>query len=143
MSSKPHLMRINLRITHAQYMRMKEIALMRRMSINALFLSAVELYLTEGQQKGAGGLEQCTKKITNLKVDVEILAEMLSFFIMHYFCYTPELPDLQRKALRIEGKNRHARFMELLAKRLQSKEAGLLKMINALPTTSSDQESEE
>ena len=59
--------------------------------------------------------------VGHLKVDVEIIAEMLSFFVMHYFCYTPELPESQKKALLLSGKTRHEKFMELLAKRMQGK----------------------
>jgi len=46
---------------------------------------------------------------------------MISFFVLHYFYYTSELPEAQRKALLISGKDRHAKFLELLAKRLQGK----------------------
>lgn len=68
--------------------------------------------------------------VGHLKVDVEIIAEMLSFFVMHYFCYTPELPESQKKALLLSGKTRHEKFMELLAKRMQGKGSSYSHLLN-------------
>lgn len=68
--------------------------------------------------------------VGHLKVDVEIIAEMLSFFVMHYFCYTPELPESQKKALLLSGKTRHEKFLELLAKRIQGKGSSLSLILN-------------
>lgn len=115
-----------------QFARMKEIAKMRRQSLNGLFLSAVEVYLTEGGGKSTSDqyILSLAKKLSNLKVDVEIVGEMLSFFALHFFCYTPELPESQRRALKIDGKKRHAKFIELLAKRIQTKDSGLLNIAN-------------
>ncbi|HMO19134.1 MAG TPA: hypothetical protein PKA63_12645 [Oligoflexia bacterium] len=91
--------------------------------LNSLFLSALEFYLNDGREKRTS--DQYIIKLShnqkNLKVDVEIIAEMLSFFVMHYFCYTPELPESQKKALLLSGKTRHDKFMELLAKRMQGR----------------------
>lgn len=132
MSPKQDLMRVNLRISKMQFARMKEIAKMRRQSLNGLFLSAVEVYLTEGGGKSTSDqyILSLAKKLSNLKVDVEIVGEMLSFFALHFFCYTPELPESQRRALKIDGKKRHAKFIELLAKRIQTKDSGLLNIAN-------------
>jgi hypothetical protein len=132
MSPKQDIMRVNLRISKTQFARMKEIARMRRQSLNGLFLSAVEFYLNDGGDRGTSEqyILSLAKKLSNLKVDVEIVGEMLSFFALHFFCYTPELPESQRRALKIDGKKRHAKFIELLAKRIQTKESGILNLDN-------------
>ena len=80
-------------------------------------------YINEGGGKGGSEkyLLSLSQNMKYLKVDSEIIAEMLSFFVMHYFCYTPELPEAQKKALLLSGKTRHAKFMENLGKRVQSR----------------------
>lgn len=131
-SPKDTYLRVSFRITKDQSDRIKEIAKIRRVSVKSLFLSAIEYYVNEG------GAEKSFEKyllslgpsIKNLKVDTEILSEMLSFYIMHYFCYTPELPEVQRKALMLSGKNRHTKFMELLGKRIQGNGSSLSQVIN-------------
>ena len=132
MSHKEQIVRVNFRMPKEQLNRLKEVALIRRVSLNSLFLSALEFYLNDGREKGIS--EQYVLKLSqnqkNLKVDVEIIAEMLSFFVMHYFCYTPELPENQKKALLLSGKTRHAKFMELLAKRMQGKGSSLSLILN-------------
>ena len=122
-SPKDTYLRVSFRITKDQSDRIKEIAKIRRVSVKSLFLSAIEYYVNEGgaEKNFEKYLLSLGPSIKNLKVDTEILSEMLSFYIMHYFCYTPELPEVQRKALLLSGKNRHAKFMELLAKKMQGK----------------------
>lgn len=122
-SPKKTYVRVNFRVTKNQLDRIKEIAKIRRIAVKSLFLSAIEYYVNEG-----GGEKTFEKyllslgpSIKNLKVDTEIISEMVSFFVLHYFYYTPELPEAQRKALLISGKDRHAKFLELLAKRMQEK----------------------
>ncbi len=122
-SHKEQIVRVNFRMPKEQLNRLKEVALIRRVSLNSLFLSALEFYLNDGREKGTSDqyILKLSQNQKNLKVDVEIIAEMLSFFVMHYFCYTPELPENQKKALLLSGKTRHTKFMELLVKRIQTK----------------------
>jgi hypothetical protein len=122
-SPKETTVRINVRIPTEQFNKIEEIATIRRISLNSLFLSAIEFYITEGAGKGSNEkyLLSLGAGLKNLKVDIEIMSEMVSFFVLHYFYYTPELPEAQRKALLISGKDRHAKFLELLAKRMQGK----------------------
>lgn len=119
-SPKDHTVRYNLRVPKDKLKQLKEVSLLRRVSLNSLILSAIEYYLDDGKTKENENklLSSLSINQKNLKVDVEIIAEMLSFFVMHYFCYTPEMPESQKKALFISGKNRHNKFMELLKKRL-------------------------
>ena len=137
-SLKENIVRINFRIPKEQLNRIKEVALIRRISLNTLFLSAIEFYITDGREKGSSEkyILSLSQNQKNLKVDVEIIAEMLSFFVMHYFCYTPEMPESQKKALLISGKTRHTKFIELLAKRIQTKGSPFAKFLES----SEDQE---
>ncbi len=131
-SPKDTYLRVSFRITKGQSDRIKEIAKIRRVSVKSLFLSAIEYYVNEGgaEKNFEKYLLSLGPSIKNLKVDTEILSEMLSFYIMHYFCYTPELPEVQRKALMLSGKNRHTKFMELLGKRIQGNGSSLSQVIN-------------
>ena len=146
MSPKQELIRVNFKIKKEQYSKIKEVAALRRISLTSLFVSALDLYLTDGKEKGSSDqyILSLAKKLTNLKVDVEIVGEMVSFFVLHYFCYTPEFPDSQRKALLIDARKRHAKFMGLLSKQMRAKESGLLHTISQPPITdkSEDFESE-
>lgn len=131
-SPNEQIVKVNFRIPKQLSNGLKEVAAIRRVSLNSLFLSAIEFYLNDGREKGASDqyILKLSQNQRNLKVDVEIIAEMLSFFVMHYFCYTPELPESQRKALLLSGKTRHDKFMELLAKRMQGKGSSFTQLFN-------------
>jgi hypothetical protein len=131
-SPNEQIVKVNFRISKQLLNGLKEVAAIRRVSLNSLFLSAIEFYLNDGREKGTSDqyILKLSQNQKNLKVDVEIIAEMLSFFVMHYFCYTPELPESQKKALLLSGKTRHEKFMELLAKRMQGKGSSYSHLLN-------------
>ena len=113
--------RINLRIPKEDLKRIKEVAALRSVTINSLIASAVGYYLEERhEQKGNEAyLLSLKRELKALKMDMELIGEMISFFVFHWFCYTPDLMEPHKKALLIDGKRRHERFLELLSKKVQ------------------------
>jgi hypothetical protein len=58
------------------------------------------------------------RRVKAFQGDLEILGEVLSFYIFQWLCHTPPLLDSQREGAISDGKVRHRRFLELLRERL-------------------------
>lgn len=106
----------------------------RGVSRNVLVISALEEFLNIGGGASAreGALENVRKEVYELKrrlvglrEDVEIVGELLSFFIYHWIGYTPRLEREERLSLAAEAKERHDRFLSLFAKKLSTGELSL------------------
>ena len=108
---------------------MKAVALKRNVSMT----TAIEGMLNEGLKddhasaaasldRRIGGLE---KRMKSLQSDVEIVAELISFYVYQWLCYTSPIPDGQRGAVMAEGRERHKKFLELLGTRLAKGESSL------------------
>jgi hypothetical protein len=65
------------------------------------------------------------RRVSSLREDIELLGELLSFYIYHWIGYTPRLSKDERVSLAVEAKERHERFMALFAKKLSSGELSL------------------
>lgn len=115
--------RFSLRLTPQLQAKIAKVAAERGVSINTLLGGLLEQALTfedagelaKHLESRIGRLEQ---RMKGVKGDVEILAELVSLFIYHWFCYAPTIPESQRKAMQVEGKDRYDKFLELLEKRL-------------------------
>ena len=112
--------RRNLRLPTESLNRVEELAIKKRVSVNTLIASAIELYLGEKDDttKNNPYLLSLSRTLKSLKFDVELVGELVSYFTFHWFCYTPEIPESQKKALWIEGKKRHETFLKLLSNKL-------------------------
>jgi len=111
----------------------------RGVSRNVVIVSALEEFLNIGE--GAKGREQALeglrkdvfevkRRLSALREDVEILGELLSFFIYHWIGYTPKLEKEERLSLAAEAKERHERFLSLFAKKLALGELSLATIVN-------------
>jgi hypothetical protein len=65
------------------------------------------------------------RRVSALRGDVEILGELLSFYIYHWLGYTPRLEKSERASLAVEAKERHQKFMDMFAKKLRVGDMGL------------------
>jgi hypothetical protein len=99
----------------------------RGVSRNVVIVSAVEDFLNIGEgskarEQALEGLRkdvfEVKRRVSALREDVEILGELLSFFIYHWIGYTPKLEKEERLSLAAEAKERHDRFLSLFAKKL-------------------------
>ncbi len=102
----------------------------RRLSKRQLVVSAVEQFLTNQSQ---GDSERVLKevyevkrRVIGLRGEVEILGELVSFYIYNWLGYTPRLDAHERRILSVEARQRHSRFMTLFAKRIKSGESSLM-----------------
>ena len=114
----------HIRLSNEMHEKLKMMAKGRGLSQNLIINSAVESFLDESM--GGGGKSEEVKKelfelkrrIIALKGDVEVLGELLSYFIYHWLGYTPKLEKAERVSLAAEAKERHQKFMEMFAKKL-------------------------
>lgn len=111
----------------------------RGVSRNVIILSALEEFLNVGQgaqarEDAVEGLRkdvfEVKRRVAALREDVEILGELLSFFIYHWIGYTPRLEKEERLTLAAEAKERHDRFLTLFAKKLALGEMSLATVIS-------------
>jgi hypothetical protein len=61
----------------------------------------------------------------SIKLELEMLGEMFSFFILQWFCTAPVIPDAQKPVIFANAKLRHDKFLEQLQKRLVGGGKGL------------------
>lgn len=121
--------RVQLRLPNDLYQTVCKAASDRRVSINALAISALEEFC--GAKSGDGS-EELTRRLIGIErktrelaLDVETLGELFSLFVYHWFCYTPPIPEAQKTAILLDGKERHEKFLRLLEKRLRRGEMSL------------------
>jgi hypothetical protein len=111
----------------------------RGVSKNVVIVSALEEFLNigEGSKEREQALEglrkdvfEVKRRLSALREDVEILGELLSFFIYHWIGYTPKLEKEERLSLAAEAKERHERFLSLFAKKLALGELSLATIVS-------------
>lgn len=103
--------------------RLKQMAATRGVSVSALVEGILSEALSDSAEKDRlRGIEErlasVDRRLKALRYDGEILAEMFSFYIFQWLCYAPPLPENGRAALVAEGKERHKRFLDVLAAKL-------------------------
>lgn len=100
----------------------------RGVSLNRLLVDAVEELRRDSKNSKEefsirfAGIE---KRLRNMTLDLESVAELLSLYIFHWFCYTPPISDSQKSAIFVEAKDRHSRFLKLFKSRLEKGELDL------------------
>lgn len=102
--------------------RLNQIANTRGVSMSTLLEGIIEDHLVEREQ-GPENLKEfigrVENRLKNVRLDIEVLSELLSLFVFQWLCYTPTIPDGQKEAVFLEGKERHKKFLKLLASRLE------------------------
>lgn len=139
----------HLRLTPEVTGRLNLLSQERGVSRNLIVQSALEefLQLSAGERSKVTTLEELRKdlhevrrRVIALREDVEIVGELLSFFIYHWIGYTPRLERNERLSLAVEAKERHDRFLSLFAKKLSTGELSLATVFSALDEARSGQE---
>lgn len=114
--------------------RLNLLASERGVSRNTIVQSALEDFLQVGSSKKESAmtledlrkdLYEVKRRMVALREDVEIVGELLSFFIYHWIGYTPRLERDERLSLAVEAKERHDRFLNLFARKLSTGELSL------------------
>jgi predicted DNA-binding protein len=112
----------------------------RGVSRNMIVISALEEFLNIGDARSSreDQLEgvrkevfEIKRRVVALREDVEIVGELLSFFIYHWIGYTPRLEREERLSLAAEAKERHDRFLSLFTKKLATGELSLAAVFGA------------
>lgn len=127
---------IHIRLPKDVSDQLTQLSMQRKLSKRQLAVAAIEQFLIKDAQTDSERVLQevfeVKRRIIGLRGEVEILGELLSFYIYNWLGYTPRLESQERKVLSIEAKQRHSRFMTLFAKRIKSGESTL---VAALGTT--------
>lgn len=120
---------IHTRVPKEIQKKLKILAAERGVAQKWLIVSALESFLGGGSEDSLEAVRkdifETNRRIKALRSDVEILGELLSFFIYHWIGYTPRLEKAERGALAAEAKERHQKFLSLFAKKLASGELSL------------------
>jgi predicted DNA-binding protein len=127
----------HIRIPVEVHTQLKLLATQRGVAQKWLMVTAIEEYLDVGKAGGKheeidglrSDLFELKRRVSALREDVEILGELLSFYIFHWIGYTPRLEKAERMSLAVEAKERHERFMALFAKKLSLGELSLANIL--------------
>jgi hypothetical protein len=124
----------HIRIPTEVHNRLKLIAAERGIAQRSIMVSAIKEFigLDDDKEQEKQLAEQSRRDIYELKLqvsslreDIEIIGELLSFYIYHWIGYTPRLSKEERAGLAVEAKERHERFMTLFARKLSGGELSL------------------
>lgn len=130
----------HLRLPKEIASRLSLLASERGVSRNLVVQSALEEFLQIGSAERERGMTledlrkdifEIKRRIIALREDVEIVGELLSFFIYHWIGYTPRLERDERLSLAAEAKERHDRFLHLFAKKLATGQLSLATVFSA------------
>lgn len=133
----------HIRIPVEVHTQLKLLASQRGVAQKWLMVTAIEEYLDVGKTgEEIDGLRsdlfELKRRVSALREDVEILGELLSFYIFHWIGYTPRLEKAERMSLAVEAKERHERFMALFAKKLSLGELSLANILGKAVGTNVD-----
>lgn len=121
--SKEELTKVNWQVPKESFLKLKELSVLRRISINAIAVSMITTCLEkEGEIKKENDHYMMTLlgRFKKFQQDLELLGEMVSFYILQWFCYNSEIPEEKKRAVFFEGKKKHEKFMELLNERIRA-----------------------
>jgi predicted DNA-binding protein len=136
----------HIRIPVEVHTQLKLLASQRGVAQKWLMVTAIEEYLDVGKAGGKheeidglrSDLFELKRRVSALREDVEILGELLSFYIFHWIGYTTRLEKAERMSLAVEAKERHERFMALFAKKLSLGELSLANILGKAVGTNVD-----
>ena len=119
--SKEELTKVNWQIPKDSFLRLKELSVLRRISTNSIAVSMITSCLEkEGEVKKENDhyMMSLLGRFKKFQQDLELIGEMISFYVLHWFCYNSDIPEEKKRAVFIEGKKKHEKFMELLNERI-------------------------
>lgn len=136
---------IHIRIPNQAHAKLKLMSEERDIAQKWIIVDAIEEYFGRRGEAGAEELKkelfEANRRLGSLRSDVEILGELLSFFIFHWLGYTPRLEKAERASLAVEARGRHQKFMEMFVKKLTKGELSLAPALARGVTTPEVQES--
>ncbi len=110
-------------------------ATLREVPCSAIVRSALEDFLERKELEGLDlvleRLASLESRMRSIRLDLEALGELVSFFIYYWFCYTPTVPDSQKRALASEAQSRHRQFLLQLSRKLQKGEFSLAELLES------------
>lgn len=130
----------HLRLPKEIASRLTLLATERGVSRNLVVQSALEEFLHVGAAEKDRGMTledlrkdiyEIKRRLVALREDVEIVGELLSFYIYHWIGYAPRLEQDERLSLAAEAKERHHRFLNLFSKKLATGELSLATVFSA------------
>lgn len=96
----------------------KQYALVHDLQIADVVETALREFLSEEKEQTAleGLLSVCSRtenRIRGLRLDLETLADLNTFFVLHWFCHTSPIPEGLKREAFAQGNSRYQRFLEL------------------------------
>lgn len=120
---------IHIRLPADVYDALQDLVSARQVNVSSVVRSALEDYFARTELEGIDAvlerLGTVESRIRSLRLDIEMVAELISFFIYHWFCYTPAVPNSEKRTLALEAQARHQKFLAQLVKRLRQGEFSL------------------
>jgi hypothetical protein len=53
------------------------------------------------------------RRVKGIRVDLETLADLVTFFVLQWFCHTPPIPESLKREAYAQGKQRYEKFLEV------------------------------
>jgi hypothetical protein len=118
----------------------REIAAIRRVSFSSVLVESIKTFVegvvgTESDGRLGSDLGRIDRRVRNIAIDVEVLGEMMALYVYHWLCHQNSLPESQRKAASIEGRERYEKFLELVKDRRVSHRS-VWRLLYDIPQTS-------
>lgn len=136
---------IHTRIPKELQQKLKILATERGVAQKWLIVSALESFLGGRSDETLEDLRkdifEVNRRVKALRSDVEILGELLSFFIYHWIGYTPRLDKAERGAIAAEAKERHQKFLAVFAKKLANGDSSLAPIFSGSASNPSTKDS--
>ena len=114
---------VRFRLSKDNFQRLEKEAQARRVSVNYLIGVVIDQALSEATPEKAWetGLKMMSEVRARQKAigqDFECLFETLCLFVYQWFCHTMALPESQKRAAAIDGKQRFEKFLDLVRTKL-------------------------
>lgn len=113
---------LHVQVSEEMYKTLKTFSQHRNTTIASVARSALQQFIEAKNIEGIDAvlerLALADRKSKGIRRDIENLGELVSFYVYHWFCYTPAMPEQFRQIRAVEGRERHQKFLEQLNKKI-------------------------
>lgn len=113
---------VNTRLPIHMVQQLKYVSKERGVTEGSIVEAAVRNYLgkTENEDVVLKKIDRMSRQIDKLRKENKAMLEVVSSFVRVYLTHTQEIPEHQKREAENKGSRKFARFMELVAKNLES-----------------------
>jgi len=137
--------RVNYRLDESLVEQLKKRALSEgRPAVKVLEEAIKDYFSEESEQTAIEGTFHLVSRLEGrskgIRTDLESMTDLFCFFIYHWFCHTPALPDGLKAEAAASGMARYHRFIEMLKRKRLGGES-LAKLYLETPSSPSSESS--